>query len=305
MDALALAIDDYLAHCTAKGLSRKTVDDNYALALKRTFLPWAQAQGIAELDQLTPRVIDRFAAGLRSTPTARGKPRSEATVATYVEAVNWWLRWLHQEGDLKAAVRGTPPKRRGRIVEVLSREEILDLERAADSERDKVLIRLLADTGLRLGEALALTQRDLIESGRRRYVRVRHRQQLGGAKGDSARDLQISPELHRRLIRLARGDRDARIFVSRRRRPDGTYAPLGLSGVEQMVREVAHRAEIGRRVHPHLFRHSFATHLLKQGADMGMVARLMGHQDTSMVFRTYGHITASDIGDRLLELLRD
>jgi hypothetical protein len=53
-------VEDYLAHCRAKGLSPKTIRDNYGYALKGVFLPWAAQEGIAEPSQITSRVLDRF-----------------------------------------------------------------------------------------------------------------------------------------------------------------------------------------------------------------------------------------------------
>ena len=61
---LETLVEDYLAHCRAKGLSPKTIRDNYGYALKGVFLPWAAQEGIAEPSQITSRVLDRFSAHL-------------------------------------------------------------------------------------------------------------------------------------------------------------------------------------------------------------------------------------------------
>src|SRR5205807_4939501 len=120
-------------------------------------------------------------------------------------------------------------------------------------ERDKLMVRLLGDAGLRVGELLGLRCDDLIERERNHYVRVR-------GKGDRERLVPI-PKLWRRLRRYIDRGRPTelisdRIFVSLRRdRRTGEYEPLTKSGVEQMVRTVAVMAGIRRRVHPHLLRH--------------------------------------------------
>ena len=69
-----------------------------------------------------------------------------------------------------AHVRAQAPKRRARVLNVLNRDEMARLEDAAYNERDKLLIRVLADTGIRLGEALTLREADLQEPVRNEYA---------------------------------------------------------------------------------------------------------------------------------------
>src|SRR5262245_32572339 len=159
--ALEGLVEDYLASCRARGLSPKTIRDNYGYALKSMFLPWAAGEGITEPGQITSRVLDRYTAHLLEHGGKRG-PLSRYSVASFVESVNWWLRWLQAEGELKAKTAAQVPRRPERVLDVLSREEIQQLEDAAKSERNKLMIRLLADTGMRVGELLGLRDSDLI-----------------------------------------------------------------------------------------------------------------------------------------------
>ena len=99
------------------------------------------------------------------------------------------------------------------------------MEDAAESERDKLIVRILADTGLRVGELLGLTPDDMIQQGRHRYLKV-----VG--KGSRERLVPVAPALFTRLRRyVARGrPQDAssdRIFVTLRRAGrTGQYEPL-------------------------------------------------------------------------------
>jgi len=70
-----------------------------------------------------------------------------------------------------------------RVLDVLSRDEIDRLEVAANAERDKVIVRLLADTGIRASELLGLRSGDVLEQGRDRFLRLLGASQGGGAKG--------------------------------------------------------------------------------------------------------------------------
>ena len=105
---LAALMDDYLASCRARGLSPKTIRDNYGYALKHVFLPWANEAGITEPAQVTNRVLDRFTSHLLEHGGKRG-PLSRQSAAGFVELVNWWLRWLTKEGELAAATRAQVP----------------------------------------------------------------------------------------------------------------------------------------------------------------------------------------------------
>ena len=120
------------------------------------------------------------------------------------------------------------------------------------TERDKLIVRILGDTGIRVGELVNLTTHDLINRDRNLYLRV------GGKTGER---LVPIPRLSRRLQKYVdRGrPRDVasdRIFISLKRRPGGDYGPLTPSGVEQLLQDLRQRAGITKRVYPHLLRHS-------------------------------------------------
>jgi site-specific recombinase XerD len=126
------------------------------------------------------------------------------------------------------------------------------MEAAAPAERDKLIVRLFADCGLRLSELMGLETSSVIRSGRQAMLAV-----MG--KGSRERRVPMPPGLVRRLDRYIAGlpkDRHSeRIFLSLRRGPLGDYEPLTDSGVKQVVRDASARAGIGRTVHPHLLRH--------------------------------------------------
>jgi integrase/recombinase XerD len=137
---------------------------------------------------------------------------------------------------------------------VLSGPEIAQLEGAANSERDKLIVRILADCGVRPGELCGLTTDSIRLDDGMAFLKVR-------GEGDPERLVPILPDLAGRIERFikdrpvdAKGDR---LFVSLRRGRDGGYAPLTQSGVMQLVRGLADKAGISKRVHPHIFRHSY------------------------------------------------
>jgi integrase/recombinase XerD len=97
------------------------------------------------------------------------------------------LRWCSDEGEL-GNLRARQPSVERKVLDVLSREEIRRIEDAADTERDKLIGRVLADTGIRVGELRRLRTSDLVAQGRERYLRVR-------GKGAKERLVPVTPGL--------------------------------------------------------------------------------------------------------------
>lgn len=296
--ALELLVDDYLAWCRARGLSRSTVDQAYSYSLRHVFLPWAARAGITDAEQLDERALDRFTAELLEHGGPRGA-LSRHTVHSYVRPVRQCLGWAHKQGDMSSAARPQLPRLPRRVIDVLSRDEISRLEVAAPSERDKLIVRL-ADTGLRVGELCELRIDSLSRHERGALLKVR-------GKGDKERLVPLRPELARRLDRFIRGrpvptDSD-RLFLSHRRSPDGEYRPVTRSGILQLLRGLADRAGIAKRVHPHLLRHSFATEALRRGMNPIQLAQILGHSGLRMIESVYSHLTATDAYDAMLKML--
>lgn len=282
-------VEEYLASCRARGLSPRTVREAYGYPLHEVFLPFCAREGIAEPGQLTSRQMDKLTTELLDVGGRRGS-LSKFTVNSYVGSINLFLRWARKEGEL-GEVRAQAPKLPRRLLEVLSRQEVQQLEDAALNERDKLMVRLLADTGIRVGELLGLRLSDLIDRDRAVYLRVR-------GKGDKERLVPL-PRLGRRLRRYAERGRPRdlasdRLFVGLRRRPGGDYEPLTRFGVAQMVRLLGEKAGLGKRVHPHLLRHSFATWSLTRGVNPVILAQVLGHSSLAMINDVYAHLTPQD-----------
>jgi integrase/recombinase XerD len=292
-------VDDYLASCRAGGLSPKTIRFSYGYPLSSVFLPWCADEGIKDVSEINNRRLDSLSARLQDTGHKRAE-LSKATVWTYMKAINRFLAWAKEEGEAVDA-KGRVPKLQRKVIQVLSREEIDAMEHAAATERDAIIVRLLADTGIRVGELAALRTNDLIERSRQHLLRIR-------GKGGTERLVPILPALFRRLQRYATNKRPAdatgnRLFISSRRSRAGMYEPMTESGVGQMIRDVAERAGIERRVHPHLFRHSAATYYLQRGMDSLLVAQLLGHTSLAMIQRVYSHLNTTDVQEALLRAL--
>ena len=293
---LATEIDDYLIHCRSQGVKPSTIKHSYGYSLRAVLLPWCRSKGIATVAGIDQSTLDRFAADVRDRTTREGKPLAENTIWTYQKAANQLLKWyaeLHATTGAKVQLRKPP----GRKAVTLERDQIARMERTADTERDRVIVRLLADTGMRPGELVSITKGDLRHHGRRHYVRIR--------SGAGERDAPITSEMHARLRALARGDDDDPVFTSLRRdRRRGEREALTVAGVRQMLGALALNAGIRTVVNPSVFRHSACRWLLMSGQSTITVEQILGQGSEAMIREHYNNLGADDAHDRLMRVLR-
>jgi integrase/recombinase XerD len=220
----------------------------------------------------------------------RAEGRAATTIARRVAAIRSFYRHqvlLGARTDNPAAELDLP-KRRRTLPRTLSPGEAERLIEAAAgttprSLRDRALVELLYGAGLRVGEAVALERGsvDLEE----RLVRC-----VG--KGAKERVVPLGREAAESLRRyIARG----RPHLEKRHRPElflnARGGALTRSGVFLILRGLAAKAGLEpERVHPHLLRHSFATHLLEGGADLRSVQEMLGHADLATT-ELYTHVS--------------
>ncbi len=224
------------------------------------------------------------------TAELRAQGLSAATLARRTAAARTFFRHLQLIGarEDNPAAEVTLPRRTRRLPRTLSASEAERLIDAAAgttprSLRDRALVELLYGSGLRISEALGLDRNgvDLDE----RAVRV-----LG--KGNKERVVPLGTRAAEALLRyLSRG----RPHLDRRHRPElflnARGGGLTRSGAFLILKRLAETAGLEPgRVHPHLLRHSFATHLLEGGADLRSVQEMLGHADLSTT-ELYTHVS--------------
>ncbi|HWG56760.1 MAG TPA: tyrosine recombinase XerC [Gaiellaceae bacterium] len=257
-----------------------------------------------------PRTVDAYRRDLAQLAVWRGGPVGAATT----EELERWLAQMRADGAAAtsiarrvAAVRSffrhqqlvgvredNPaaalqlPRRARTLPRTLSPGEVERLIDAAQGStpralRDRALVELMYGAGLRVSEALGLHRRsvDLDE----RLVRA-----LG--KGSKERVVPLgrpAVEALRRYLAMGRPHLDTRnrpeLFLNAR------GGPLTRAGAFLLLRRLAEKAGLDpARVHPHLLRHSFATHLLEGGADLRSVQEMLGHADLLTTER-YTHVS--------------
>jgi integrase/recombinase XerD len=236
------------------------------------------------LADVTTEELERYLAELRAAG------RSPATIARRTAAARSFFRHLVLLGrrtENPAAAVALPRKRRQlpRTLSPSEAERLIDAAAGTTprSLRDRALVELLYGAGLRVSEAVGLAKRDV--DLERRLVRVT-------GKANKERIVPLGRPAADALRRyLARG----RPHLDRRRRPElflnAQGGALTRAGVFLVLRRLAGKAGLDpERVHPHLLRHSFATHLLEGGADLRSVQEMLGHADLSTT-ELYTHVS--------------
>lgn len=271
-------LDAYLEQLRSeRQLSPHTLD-GYRRDLGKV-LAWNARQGIADWSALTPRHLRLLVAELHE------QGLSGRSLARLLSAVRGLYRYLVREGRCRhdPAVGLSPPKGERRLPRALDTDRAMQLlDGAVDNDsiarRDQAMLELLYSSGLRLGELVGLDLADLdLAAG---LVRVT-------GKGNKTRLLPVGRQA-REALRLWLRERpqleprDDALFVGAR------GARIHPRTVRQQVRQAGARA-LGQHLHPHMLRHSFASHLLESSQDLRAVQELLGHADIGTT-QIYTHL---------------
>ncbi len=219
---------------------------------------------------LNKNLIFRFLANAKSERNL--DPNS---LRLYVRAVSSFLKFLGLE-DLSKEIKA--PKVDKRLPKFITFEEFQNLVDHAGNERDKLIIEFLFYTGVRVSELVGIKKEDILwEEG---LIRVY-------GKGGKERFVPLPRFLLESLRKYSNKVKGERLF------------PLSTRQVERIVKKVAEKSGIKKRVTPHVLRHSLATTLLSRGVDIRYIQELLGHSSLS-VTQVYTHVVPA----RLKEIYR-
>lgn len=281
--------DEFLTYLQVnQNYSRHTLE-SYSLDLQQ-FFEFLRERQLMEIEAVNHLEIRRFLARLKA------EERSRATVARKLSCLRSFFKYLARQGYLthNPLLTVATPKREKKLPQFFYPEEVSQLLTLPNREtplgmRDAAILELFYASGLRLNEMVTLTLADL--DLRRGYVRV-------FGKGAKERLVPVGGAARRSLNQylskgrpILLGDNPAvvkNVFLN--------YRGTRLSGrsIQRIFAKYLQQLALNRKMSPHSLRHTFATHLLENGADLRVVQELLGHVDLSST-QVYTHLTKERI----------
>ncbi|MBI5415153.1 tyrosine-type recombinase/integrase [Candidatus Peregrinibacteria bacterium] len=290
--SLEKLVDDFLIFCEiGKNQSDNTLE-NYRRYLRR-FLDFYGKEKSAE--SLSLNVIEEYRLFLSRQKTKFGERLSVKTQSYYLIALRAFLKFLHKRDiDTLSPEKIELPKIPERHIDFLSLDEIEQIFRSALSEtiigkRDAAILETLYSTGLRVSELCHLNRDEVNTKTREFGVR---------GKGRKVRIVFLTEKAATKIEEYlkCRDDNCKAAFISYSKKSGKEIGlnpndrRLSRNVVENIVQKYAKLAGILKKVTPHTLRHSFATTLLQNGADLRSVQMMLGHSSITTT-QIYTHVT--------------
>ena len=270
------AVEDFLSHLQVERRMSANTLDAYRRDLD-ALQGWAAEQGATDPSRLDTAQLRAFIAA------EHRRGLSPKSLQRRLSACRSFFAWLLKHGRVAAnpAAGIRAPKAPRRLPQVLDADEAVQLvEVPPDAPlglRDRALLELFYSSGLRLSELCALRWNALDLAGG--FVHVT-------GKGNKQRIVPVGSHA-RAALQAWRDERkaanDACVF------PGRGGGPISQRAVQLRIRQLANRQGLFKHVHPHMLRHSFASHILESSGDLRGVQELLGHADISTT-QIYTHL---------------
>lgn len=272
-----------------KGLAENSTL-SYENDLRRYLLFLARECKLSDLGGVTLQHIENFLDDLAELQL------SPSTIARNISSI----RSFHEFAVVENLAEANPaelvdlPKKAEKLPEVLNADEVLSIIEQADRTskagiRDAAILETLYATGMRVSELTGLELDNLFfEIGFIRVIGKGNKERLipVGEHAQTAIEHYIEVARGQFLSKKDRSKSENKLFLNQR------GGPLSRMSIWNIVNKYAEKAEIEKNVYPHIFRHSFATHLLEGGADLRAVQEMLGHSSI-MTTEIYTHVDRS------------
>lgn len=201
----------------------------------------------------------------------------DSSIQTHINTLRSFFSWLDMEDIIKKN-----PMRKIKSLKIdrmkarrpLSPEELEQLRDGCHSYKEKALVEFLVSSGCRLSEVAGI-QVDRVDWQNRSVVVL--------GKGHKERTVYFSVRAKLMLQEYLSSRKGGDALFASSKMP---YSPMSPRAIEKAVQRIGERADGGRRIHPHLMRHTFATNALHGGMDITVIQHLLGHTDpkTTLIY---------------------
>ncbi len=280
-------LEEYMNYLAVeKGLAKNTLD-SYRRDLQK-FIAFLHNQKLTDPGQVKSSEITRFIGDLKSGQSAT------STISRMLASIRSFFNYLLEEGIVKTnpALELESPRIEKKLPRVLTTDEInslLDQPKTSECKglRDKAMLELLYASGMRVSELIDLNLSDF--DPRVGYLRCK-------GKGQKERIVPIgsvaigyvNDYMNSAREKLCKNNGEAALFVNHH------GSRMTRQGFWKLLKKYAHNSGIETEITPHTIRHSFATHLLENGADLRSVQEMLGHSDISTT-QIYTQVTRKKI----------
>jgi len=286
MESLIQEFIDYLGH--EKGLATNTLE-SYSRDLKQ-YYGFLSEDAEESLESASQATIVAYLMYLRK----QGK--ATATIARRLVALKAFYQFLVKENYVTKDPTNdlSSPKLERKLPKVLTVDEVERLlnqpdARTLNGKRDKAMLEVLYATGIRVSELVNLNVGDLdLKEGFLRCMGKGSKERIV-PMGEIAKRA-VEQYIHDARPKLISDSRERALFVNHHGKR------LTRQGFWKIVKKYAAMAQIRKEITPHTLRHSFATHLLENGADIRAVQEMLGHADISTT-QIYTHVTRERLKD--------
>lgn len=280
---------DYLHYLKVeRGLSENTIN-SYGIDLK-LFLEYLRENEIPSFKQVNKEVIVNY------MQSEKNNNKANSSILRSVSSLRKFFQYLAQEKIIEKdpMLLIDTPKKKQHLPQVLTKGEVEKLLHSPNTGqvlglRDRAMLELMYATGLRISEIINLKLEDL-------HLTMGTLQTLG--KGHKERIVPVGDEAIKWVNRYLE---EARPKLLKQKRSNYLFLNfhgnnLTRQGVWKNLKAEVRKAGIQKNITPHTLRHSFATHILENGADLRIVQELLGHADISTT-QIYTHLSNKQLAD--------
>lgn len=280
---------DYLHYLKVeRGLSENTIA-SYGIDLK-LFLEYLRKNEIPSFKQVNKEIIVNY------MQSEKNNNKANSSILRSVSSLRKFFQYLAQEKIIEKdpMLLIDTPKKKQHLPQVLTKEEVEKLLHSPNTGqvlglRDRAMLELMYATGLRISEIINLKLEDL-------HLTIGTLQTLG--KGHKERIVPVGDEAIKWVNRYLE---EARPKLLKQKRSNYLFLNfhgnnLTRQGVWKNLKAEVKKAGIQKNITPHTLRHSFATHILENGADLRIVQELLGHADISTT-QIYTHLSNKQLAD--------